>query len=39
MVLVEHGGHPMENYGPHVEYTLIGVKLVGESRVGPTWPS
>ena len=29
----------MENYGPHVEYTLIGAKLVGESRVGPTWAS
>ena len=30
MALVEHGGHPMENYSPHVEDTLIGAKLVGK---------
>ena len=31
VTLVECGGHPMENYDPHVEYTLIGAKLVEES--------
>ena len=34
-VLVEHGGHPVENYDPHVEGTLIGAKLVGKVKLGP----
>jgi len=32
--LVECGGHPMENYDPHVKYTLIGAKLVGKFKLG-----
>jgi len=35
VAIVERGGHPMDNYNPHVEDTLIGAKLVGKVELGP----
>lgn len=35
VALVKCGGHPMENYGPHMEDILIEVKLVGKVELGP----